>query len=74
MSSETTTVDLLVHSVRWVGDTHYRTRMLGIPFPPHTWRLVCRDPDGGFQVVACVSFMANGGSRTMRARLRDVKR
>lgn len=68
------TVDLLVNRGRWVVDSRYRNRMLAIPRPPGTWRFVCRDPEGGIQVVACMAFLENGRVRRMRARLKDVKR
>lgn len=68
------TIDLLVHPVRWVANTRYRNTMLSRPKPPHTWRLVCRDPEGGFQIVACVSFTSTGRTRMMRAPLESVKR
>jgi hypothetical protein len=74
MKDDDRTVDMLVHPVRWISDTRYRNRMLSLPTPPHTWRFVCRDPEGGIQVVACVVFLENGTTRTMRARLKDVKR
>jgi hypothetical protein len=70
----TETIDILVDPVRWTTYPRYRNRMLERPVPPHTWRFVCRDPEGGIQVVACISFMENGKPRTMRAKLKDVKR
>jgi len=68
------TIDMLVDPARWISDTRYRKRMLSSPIPPHTWRFVCRDPEGGFQIVACIAFMKNGKPRTVRAKLEDVKR
>ena len=67
-------VDMVVNLAQWISDAEYRNRMLALPMPPHTWRFVCRDPEGGFQIVACVSFVENGKPRTIRARLKDVKR
>lgn len=62
------TIDVLVHPNRWLGDTAYRQELLmKRPKPPHTWRFVCRSPEGGIQVLACVSFMANGRTRTIHA-------
>lgn len=72
--SDEATIDVLVHPTRWISDSRYRNRMLSRPVPPGTWRFVCRDPQGGLQVVACVTFLENGRPRTMRARLQDVKR
>lgn len=67
------TIDVIIRPIKWLSNTRYRNGMLSQPFPPHTWRFVCRDPEGGVQVIACVSFLENGKPRTMRARLEDVK-
>jgi len=75
MRDEITTIDVLIHPVKWIGNTRYRHAMMSLPTPPHTWRFVCRDPEtGGVQIVACISFLENGRQRTMRQPLRKVKR
>lgn len=66
-------IDLIIHPDRWVRDTRYRQRMLRTPEPPHTWRLVCRDPEGGVQVIACISFFGQI-MKAERLPLRKVKR
>lgn len=67
------TIDLIVHTSRWVSDTRYRHAMLRIPEPPHAWRIVCRHPEGGVQVLAHMAF--HGGIvRTERLPLRKVRR
>jgi hypothetical protein len=69
------TIDVLVDSFRWINSAVYRTRMLErASSAAHAWRFVCRNPEGGIQVVAGVSFFEGGKTRTVRARLRDVKR
>lgn len=66
-------IDLIVRPDRWVNDARYRQRMLRIPEPPCTWRLVCRNPEGGVQIVACIRFLGQI-MKAERVPLRKVKR
>jgi hypothetical protein len=71
--TEVPVIDIMVDPKRWVRSARYRVASLERAVPPHTWRFVCRHPEGGVQLLAAVSF-PKGKMRTTRMPLKSVVR